>query len=842
MKDNKLFLLGGYDLEMLEIKSILKGLYLKYEDKKLSWGAKLSEYEEFLGFEGDIYGIELEEDITPPSSYHAIDHHGKYDSNPSSLEQVAEHLHVELTRKQQLIAANDSRYIAGMKALCATNEEIEEIRKADREAQGVIEEDEKLADKSIQLSYGSATIFSYTEHFSIISDKVFEKHEKYIIYNNTKVNFYGYNRSLILDFLKDQTIDKEEYYYGGGEFGFVGIKANKYTEHFYKDLINKLHIFEENRKTEIYSYHTFMFPFRWDKANSDDNSKIEDKIKIDKEFHKMLIDAKWIYKPFPFNMQKEEILAEHYNEYTYFHEFARDAIYNLKDDFEENQTVYFYEKDYTNGEIKLAIYGGKTYSLKLDGLSLRIYDTGVAILSFDVENNRYRDLEDVLKINDYFRRVYPQFLGKTTPFTLQTKKAFLPCCVSIKLPDKNLIEEKFENNYTSIPKKIQLSKLIMEVLGEGLFIEDENQKAKDKIKIRHIVDDRMFVLSWFGNDIFSKSLNKWDEFAQNYSYENSDDWYRYVFVDGNDKTVQSKKLQKELINNATYDRWIEYSTVYGITRYSFVCVSENNEYTKNVLPLPHMQTMYYQMFHLLLAQRASILRFSDEASNIATFKDNGPDLFKKSQSLYTYYIKFINKLYYREVTAQDQGIEIYNKAQIALGLSNEIKDLDNEIEELHSYVSIEQEKARSDSLEIISKIGAILVPPSLIASIFGMNILTFEGTYFNQFIGLITIIFSGLLGFLFITNKQFRMWKILKMAIGFVIIPIVLFILMFSIFDQKHQDHNDNHKYHYVAKLIDGNVTKLHKDMNTTIAAESGNTECDITNQPIKTIIVKDKK
>ena len=80
------------------------------------------------------------------------------------------------------------------------------------------------------------------------------------------------------------------------------------------------------------------------------------------------------------------------------------------------------------------------------------------------------------------------------------------------------------------------------------------------------------------------------------------------------------------------------------------------------------------------------------------------------------------------------------------------------------------------------------------------------------------------------------------MAIGFVIIPIVLFILMFSIFDQKHQDHNDNHKYHYVAKLIDGNVTKLHKDMNTTIAAASGNTECDITNQPIKTIIVKDKK
>ncbi len=39
-----IFLLGGHDLEMQEIRNILEEKQLKYFDYNLAWGAKLSSY------------------------------------------------------------------------------------------------------------------------------------------------------------------------------------------------------------------------------------------------------------------------------------------------------------------------------------------------------------------------------------------------------------------------------------------------------------------------------------------------------------------------------------------------------------------------------------------------------------------------------------------------------------------------------------------------------------------------------------------------------------------------------------------------------------------------------
>ncbi len=51
--------------------------------------------------------------------------------------QIPELLNIELSRWQQLIAANDCGYIPAMLKMDASNNEIEAIRKADRKAQGV---------------------------------------------------------------------------------------------------------------------------------------------------------------------------------------------------------------------------------------------------------------------------------------------------------------------------------------------------------------------------------------------------------------------------------------------------------------------------------------------------------------------------------------------------------------------------------------------------------------------------------------------------------------------------------------------------------------------------------
>jgi hypothetical protein len=145
------FLLGGHDLEMLTIKQLLIANGFSEEkniaDLNLKWGAKLSEYQNLFNDDQTFVGIELIQDIDPPPHYLNIDHHNENANKPSSIEQVAELVGIELTREQQLIAANDKGFIPAMEIFGATHEEIADIRRRDRKAQGVTKEDERLGER-----------------------------------------------------------------------------------------------------------------------------------------------------------------------------------------------------------------------------------------------------------------------------------------------------------------------------------------------------------------------------------------------------------------------------------------------------------------------------------------------------------------------------------------------------------------------------------------------------------------------------------------------------------------------------------------------------------------------
>ena len=173
-------------------------------------------------------------------------------------------------------------------------------------------------------------------------------------------------------------------------------------------------------------------------------------------------------------------------------------------------------------------------------------------------------------------------------------------------------------------------------------------------------------------------------------------------------------------------------TLFGITRYSFVSVTNNSDFAQSVI-LKHMQTMYFQMFTLLLAYRATIIKFSDDIQNTTNETiQNIEKLSKETEDIYEKYLGFLNKLYFKEVTAQDQGIELYNQAMKVMDIEKYMNDLNHEITQLHTYVTMQKEKERNDKLEFISKIGAILIPPTLLAGLFGMNVLTLEATQNNQ--------------------------------------------------------------------------------------------------------------
>lgn len=235
----RIFLLGGYDLEMVTIRELLDDSGEIYFDKCLRWdNALLSMYQDVLDKYKDeevtVYGIELRaaaEDADRYPRYKLIDHHNELSHHPAALEQIAGILQKPLTRFQQLVAANDSGYIPGMESLGGTKEEIDDIRRKDRRAQGVTEEDERLAEQAVghhKEQYGSLVVVqSPTSRFSAVCDRLYPYHSL-LVYNKTEWMFYGKGTETIIGFFSKK-LKGDTFFYGGGTDGFAGVASGAYS-------------------------------------------------------------------------------------------------------------------------------------------------------------------------------------------------------------------------------------------------------------------------------------------------------------------------------------------------------------------------------------------------------------------------------------------------------------------------------------------------------------------------------------------------------------------------------------------------------------------------------------
>ena len=180
------FFLGGKDLEMLTIRGLLERTGQKFYDKGLEWGAKASAYAEDIQFTLDWSKggvpvlVELEIDIKLPETALVIDHHGDRSSEEASILQVVRILGCAPTWDQKLVAANDSGYIPAMLREGASLEAVANIRRRDREAQGVTEEMEKQAEEAVS-NYREArgVIIVHIPHnkFSTVTDRLFSQWE-----------------------------------------------------------------------------------------------------------------------------------------------------------------------------------------------------------------------------------------------------------------------------------------------------------------------------------------------------------------------------------------------------------------------------------------------------------------------------------------------------------------------------------------------------------------------------------------------------------------------------------------------------------------------------------------
>lgn len=472
----------------------------------------------------------------------------------------------------------------------------------------------------------------------------------------------------------------------------------------------------------------FMFPFRWDYMSNKNcfDTCIDNRLNVEK-FINSLDKDKWD--------KNENAITNNleYNQYAYFYDNVRDAIYGKKltDEYKfeckykfrksiyslskktlpkkDLEIVYNYEYVGKFSEYKIRIKkkdkDEKHYSLDIKNIKLKIYDTGVAVLSYFLDNYEYKHPEDILNINDYGRRIYPQYYPLD-----KVQNSFLATELSIVL-DKE-ITENF--NYDIYKEPDRISKTILTLLGDKFKCIKEEAK-KDDIFINPVIDDRMFTICIYRNNVMSKFLTN----NENDRYLKSDFWYKYIFIDNDSPTCQDDDMFKELLKKSTYTRWKNYKTLFGISRYSFVAIKDKPKEDEDEFLINHFKTLYYEMVLLALTQRASILRFSDEVSKITQLdKDEALD---KTKQLQKHYLWFVNKLSFREVTAQEQGIELYDKLIEMMRIEKDIERLDKEIDEVNSYAAFISNEKTNNLLNIVTFTGIGIAFMTLIATIVGLD-------------------------------------------------------------------------------------------------------------------------
>jgi hypothetical protein len=873
------FLLGGNDLEMVTIRNILTK-YVSHDlilDHQLAWGAKLSDYKGNLNNRDRFVGIELESDMPHPRHYVMIDHHNENSHKASSLIQIIEFLNhsmkieIPITREYELIAANDVGYIPAMEKIGATQKEIDDIRARDLATQGVTKEMEAIALEEIKQAKqdNGITLVKTTLHrFSPLTDALFPYGEL-IIYNEREVNYYGsYVQSLVHHEASLSRDSKPNYRLG--KPGFWGKSDIKVDQNYIQDILQilKKEMGMENH-ANVYSYHIFSFPFTL-------TGKVSDFIKDHRD--------SWV--------EQETKAYLTYNENIYFHPFSKEMC----EGFESKLTKHYeYSKDPMPSEYCIEVLrkiepkekGGKTaivvdpFKLTIDRITLAINDLGVGVLSFHLQYPIGTDNKpaDVLKINQYGRRLFPPFfdmypsdhncvdLSGNGPSSLLrgtqlrvlaskiTIKAVQPGDGDVKNKTTSIIEEDYSQFRTwglgyhgGETPPISFSKII------GYFFPNNRSTIRVDSRINNsgLTDDRMFVTSWFGSeqldlrsekrrysmetekkqyksilsDIFhaqipEPQLPKINEPLKPYrssakeaepGYLGSSFWYAYLFVDGSVESIscQNWEMQKEYIRNQTYARWYNYKVLFGVSRYSFVCLTDTLENLHKpginaAFLVDHVQTIYFSMVQMILIQRALLIKFSNDAADISSktnkliqeYTDNSKDA-KKSiyiskdfkekvneiDSIMGHYNTFINQVFLREVTSQDQGIELYDMIQKQLRIEYQAKELEKELVETHRLAELirsRQSEAFKHRLELL---GILLVVPTLVFELLHTHLLGEPQLVFVNFLSsilnfeLITVLVT-IVSLVILIRRLFRVIEKKACRFCFVIIIITVFLLLY---------------------------------------------------------------
>ena len=472
--------------------------------------------------------------------------------------------------------------------------------------------------------------------------------------------------------------------------------------------------------TSPISYHTFIFPFLWTDGG-----------KMSREKFTKCLNRGW----------KEDILkdiiaptdTEFYAKYRYFNQAAINAMFTSADKtgkLSPAAVVWNYRFDIqslsnsrgdwlsdTKSEDNPAKYvitkGNKTFELPINGIRLKLFNTGVGMIIFELENYKYKDEKEIIEINEYGRRVFMPFIYPNRTCSI--------CADSISLTygddviSSGIISGASLNNERDIMLAEPIDFLLTDV-NNGYSITTNEIHQANEFFIEPIIDDRMFVACYYNNGKFAEEMSEWTNGTYKYLYDaenmlpsneksTANRLYRMMFIDGDGITCHSRKMLKDMLEKYIYDRWVENyydgrssGTITGINEYCMISVSDFEYGSVSFL------SEYIEMLILVLAQRASLLSFERTISEIACEKSSF-NIGKVQKS----YVLFQSELLLQEVTPQQQGIELYDRMREYLYITKQQSEIESQIKSLFELNAAAHDRAENIILFMLALLGVFEV-------------------------------------------------------------------------------------------------------------------------------------
>ena len=434
----------------------------------------------------------------------------------------------------------------------------------------------------------------------------------------------------------------------------------------------------------IISEHIFIFPFSFR-----DNKKAKKNIYVGMDFEKNKFNnlSNWTINYSNINDDKD------YNEFVYFYKPIRVALYTIynQSNVVKNYTYKHISKQ--QGQTVNITVKAKEYKLSIKDIRLRLYKTGIGMLTFELVNKEYTTIEALEAINSFSKMIYPP----TMPLKKAQREGF-PEKISIWLNKKDCIMELFDTDYYKEP--LMISKLIMDVLGPNFSDNNRLGKYRDII-IEPILGNQMFCCCVCQNS----ECNQY----------------------GLDEDIDKDKLEtfmtinkyRSYIGESSYIK-NEYS-VYGINRYMLLCLTREWKEAR----------LYNQLVTLVLMQRATLLNLSTEIARISTLPKY--QLSDAISNVYEIYVQFINQLYFKEVTEEEEGARIYEELSKIFKIELELEQLNFEIDEVYEYTTLVERTSSNMKVQLLTITGAALVIPSFVTGFFGMNIFKDEAIHWWKY-------------------------------------------------------------------------------------------------------------